>query len=391
MTNAPSSAPSSPDAASGAGAMPASRVVTVALGERSYPIAIGPGLLAQAGALTARHAPAKKIGIVTDTNVAALHAAALKESLGAAGFQTTTIALTPGEATKRFDQLEHVLNALLDARIERNDIVMALGGGVIGDLAGCAAGLLRRGVRCVQVPTSLLAQVDSSVGGKTGINSRHGKNLIGVFHQPSLVIIDTDVLDTLPERQLRAGYAEVVKYGLLGDFEFYSWLERHWQEIWNGGPGRTEAIARSCTAKAAIVAADEREAGVRALLNLGHTFGHALEAATGYSDRLLHGEGVAIGMAVALRFSQSLGHIAGQEVDRAVAHLKAVGLPTEISAIPGPALDADGLMHHIRQDKKVADGALTFILARALGDAFVARDVAPDAVLSCLKRELQRS
>ena len=285
--------------------------------------------------------------------------------------------------------LERTVSDLLDARIERGDVVLALGGGVIGDLAGFAAAILRRGVRLVQVPTSLLAQVDSSVGGKTGINAGQGKNLIGAFHQPSLVLIDPDVLDTLDLRQVRAGYAEVAKYGLIDDADFFAWLEANGEAVIAGdADARAHAIATACRAKARVVASDEREAGARALLHLGHTFGHALEAATGYSERLLHGEGVAIGMVLAHRFSVARDLAPTEDADRVEAHLKAIGLPTRVQDIPGPGLEAPVLMHHIAQDKKVTRGALTFILTRGIGRAFVAPDVDGAAVEAFLIKAL---
>ena len=273
--------------------------------------------------------------------------------------------------------------------LERGDFIVALGGGVIGDLAGFAAGILRRGIRFVQIPTSLLAQVDSSVGGKTGINTPQGKNLIGVFHQPSLVIADTDVLATLPEREMRAGYAEVAKYGLLGDAPFFEWLESQWKGVFgNSGPDLTRAIETSVKAKADIVARDEFETGARALLNLGHTFGHALEAWTGYSSRLLHGEGVAVGMAQAFRFSESEGLCPPGTAKRVEAHLAAVGLSSKLSDIPGGPADADTLLRLMRQDKKVRDGKLTFILVRDIGQAYVAHDVDPAKIRAFLDREI---
>ena len=353
-----------------------SETVRVELGARSYDIVIRAGGLDGIGAAVAGLAPGARVGLVTDENVGARYLGPVEASLDAAGLQPSAVTLPPGEATKRFEMLERTVSSLLDARIERGDVVLALGGGVIGDLAGFAAAILRRGVRLVQVPTSLLAQVDSSVGGKTGINVAQGKNLVGAFHQPSLVLIDPDVLDTLPPRQVRAGYAEVAKYGLIDDAEFFAWLEANGAAVVAGDPAaRAHAIATACRAKARTVAADEYEGGQRALLNLGHTFGHALEAATGYSDRLLHGEGVSIGMVLAHRFSGAQGLAPAADAERAEAHLKGIGLPTRIGDIPGAPLDADTLMHHIAQDKKVARGALTFILTRGIGQAFVARDV----------------
>jgi 3-dehydroquinate synthase len=296
-----------------------------------------------------------------------------------------------GESSKSFQFLERVCDALLAAKIERGDLVIALGGGVIGDLGGFAASLVRRGVDYVQVPTTLLAQVDSSVGGKTAINSRHGKNLIGAFYQPILVIADTALLDTLPPREFRAGYAEVVKYGLLGDAAFINRLESNWRDLFSGGPAREHAIAVSCRAKAAIVARDERETGDRMLLNLGHTFGHAFEAAAGFSDRLLHGEAIGLGMSLAFQFSVRRGLIAQTDADRVIAHLAAAGLPTHVRAVPGgnwPGIDA--MMDLISQDKKVRRGQLTFILVRGIGQAFVSRDVEADEVRPFLEEQLQR-
>ena len=365
------------------------RTVNVALGHRSYEVVIGNGLLASAGALIARHVGQVKCGIVTDENVARHHLGPLEASLKSAGLHAGTIILTPGESTKSFQELGPLCSGLLQLGLERGDLVVPFGGGVVGDLAGFAAGVLRRGVRFVQIPTSLLAQVDSSVGGKTGINTPEGKNLIGVFHQPSLVIADTSLLTTLPAREMRAGYAEVAKYGLLGDAAFFDWLEKNWQGVFgNNGPALTEAIETSVKAKAAIVARDETESGDRALLNLGHTFGHALEAWTGYSDRLLHGEGVAIGMCQAFRFSEELGLLPKGEAQRVAGHLKTVGLPTRIADIPGGKADADQLLRLMGQDKKVRAGKLTFILVKGIGQAFVARDVPSEAVKAFLTKEI---
>jgi len=359
--------------------------VPVALGERSYDILIGSGLIAGAGATIAARFPGRAVAIVTDETVGGLHGQALEASLEASGIRHVRISVPPGEATKRFAMLEQVVDQLLAARMERGDLVVALGGGVVGDLAGFAAAIVRRGMGFVQMPTSLLAQVDSSVGGKTGINSRHGKNLIGAFYQPGLVLADTDVLDTLSTREFRAGYAEVAKYGLIDDPGFFGWL------VFQGGRDRVQAIATSCRAKAAVVARDETETGDRALLNLGHTFGHALEAATQYDGaRLVHGEGVAIGMAQAYRFSVSLGLCAADDAERMRAHLTAVGLPTELAHIPGGVGDVDRLMSAIQQDKKVTRGALTFILTRGIGRSFIAKDVDPAAVRSFLAEELAR-
>ncbi|MEM1201094.1 MAG: 3-dehydroquinate synthase [Pseudomonadota bacterium] len=364
-------------------------VVPVDLGERSYEIAIGPGLLRDAGKLINGHLPRKKTAIVTDENVAGAHLADLLASLEAEGIEADVLTLPAGESTKSQAHLFEVTDFLLEAGVERNDVIIALGGGVIGDLAGFAAAILRRGVNFIQVPTSLLAQVDSSLGGKTGINASAGKNLIGAFHQPVLVLADTAVLDSLPLRELKAGYAEVAKYGLLGDAEFFSWLEENSASLFQGDmQTRMRAVETSCRAKADIVAKDEREGSVRALLNLGHTFGHALEAATGYSDRLLHGEGVAIGMAMAYRFSERLGVCKPGCAERAERHLRSVELPTHVRDIPGAPLEAQTLLAAMYQDKKASGGKLVFILARDIGDTYVAHDVSPDDVLAFLEDEL---
>lgn len=381
-------APPAPQVKASQGAAP-SRSVSVELGERTYDVLIASGLLRDAGALIKARIGAVKCGVVTDENVARHHLATLEESLKAEGLFAGSIVMKPGEATKSFRDLATLSERLLELGLERGDLVVPFGGGVIGDLAGFAAGILRRGIRFVQIPTSLLAQVDSSVGGKTGINTPQGKNLIGVFHQPSLVIADTAVLTTLPPRQMRAGYAEVVKYGLLGDAKFFAWLEANWQGVFgNNGPALTKAIETSVAAKAAIVARDETETGDRALLNLGHTFGHALEAWTGYSDRLLHGEGVAIGMCMAFRLSEHLGICPRGRADVVAKHLKAVGLPTKISDIPGGRANANELLILMGQDKKVRGGKATFILVRDIGQAFVSREVMPETVKAFLGREI---
>ena len=367
------------------------RSVHVDLPGREYDVLIGHGLLRDAGRQIKTRLGAAKCGIVTDENVARYHLATLEESLKSEGMFAGSIIMRPGEATKSFGDLAYLSERLLELGLERGDFVVPLGGGVIGDLAGFAASILRRGIRFVQVPTSLLAQVDSSVGGKTGINTPQGKNLIGSFHQPHLVLADLDVLSTLPPRELRAGYAEVAKYGLLGDAPFFSWLEANWQGLFgNNGPSLMHAIQTSVAAKAAIVARDEMETGDRALLNLGHTFGHALEAATGYSDRLLHGEGVAIGMCLAFRLSEQLGLCPMGCADRVTQHLKAVGLPTRIADIPGGAGDADFLLRLMGQDKKVRQGKLTFIMVRDIGQAFVTRDIEPERVAEFLRGEIAR-
>jgi 3-dehydroquinate synthase len=369
--------------------------VDVALGDRAYDIVIGRDVLPSLGARIAALRPGARAAIVTDHNVAKYWLEKACVSLSQAGVEASHIIVEEGEGSKTYAGLERVSEQLISAKIERNDLVVALGGGVVGDLAGFAAAILRRGVDFVQVPTSLLAQVDSSVGGKTGINSPQGKNLLGAFHQPVLVIADTAVLDTLSPRQFRAGYAEVAKYGLLGDEAFFTWLESNYADIFAGGPAREHAIATSCRAKAAIVARDERETGERALLNLGHTFGHALEAGTGFSDRLFHGEGVAIGMVLAAELSAELGMIGQSEAIRVKTHLAEVGLPTHLQDIAGFAqeglADADALMTLMAQDKKVRRGRLTFILLSAIGRAVIAPDVEPSLVRDFLKAKLRRT
>jgi 3-dehydroquinate synthase len=364
-------------------------IVNVALDDRAYDIAIGRGLLATLGERIVKLRPGCKAAIVTDDNVARRHLTATEAALTNAGVACSAVKVPAGESSKSFRHFERVCDALLAAKIERGDLVVALGGGVVGDLAGFAASVVRRGVDYVQVPTTLLAQVDSSVGGKTAINSGHGKNLIGAFYQPVLVVADTELLDTLPEREFRAGYAEVVKYGLLGDAAFFEWLEANWRDLFAGGPAREHAIAVSCRAKAAIVARDERETGDRMLLNLGHTFGHAFEAAAGFSDRLLHGEAIGLGMSLAFEFSARRGLIEPAEAERVIAHLAAVGLPTHVKAVPGgnwPGIDA--MMDLISQDKKVKRGQLTFILVRGIGQAFVSRDVEVGEVRAFLAEKL---
>ncbi len=362
--------------------------VRVKLGKRSYDIVIGDNLIADAGKRIAKLKPGTSVAIVTDSNVARHHLAALEQSLEAAKLRYRSVLLAPGESTKSFGELQKVAEAVLEARIERGDLVVALGGGVIGDLAGFAASVVRRGVGFVQIPTSLLAQVDSSVGGKTGINSPQGKNLIGAFHQPALVLADLTALDTLPPREFRAGYGEVAKYGLINDAKFFAWLEKNWRAVFKGGAARKKAVATSCKAKAAIVARDERETGDRALLNLGHTFGHALEAATGYSDRLLHGEGVALGCVLAFRLSAKRKLCKPADVARVVKHFESVGLPTKLSQIPGELPGPERLLSLMMQDKKVSRGKLVFILAKGIGKAFIAKDVEEESVLALLREAL---
>ena len=365
--------------------------VSVNLGNRTYDIHIGENLLQETGRHIAPLLNRSFAAIVTDENVARHHLKALEESLAAAGIKSVAIILPAGEKTKSFTALADLCERLLAAGVERRDKIIAFGGGVIGDLAGFAAAILRRGIEFVQIPTTLLAQVDSSVGGKTGINSAHGKNLIGAFLQPIKVLADTSLLGTLPRRELAAGYAEVAKYGLLGDFSFFEWLEANAEILLRGdAQARAYAIRQSCSAKAAIVAEDETEQGVRALLNLGHTFGHALESATGYSNRLLHGEGVAIGMVQAFRFSERLKHCKPGTADRIAGHLKAVGLPTHISDIEGPLPPIADLLSIMKQDKKAQSGKLTFILARAIGDAFIAKNIPDSDVADFLAEDLKR-
>ena len=364
--------------------------ITVELAERSYDIAIGDGVLCAVGERIAWNYPGARAVIVTDDTVDELHGETVRNSCFQSGVETETIVVPAGEPSKSYRTLETVVEGILDAGMERGDVLLALGGGVVGDLAGFAAGIVRRGMPFIQLPTSLLAQVDSSVGGKTGINSPHGKNLVGLFNQPRLVLADTAALDTLSEREMRAGYAEVVKYGLIDQPEFFHWLEENHAEVFAGGEARAHAVATSCRAKAEVVKADELEHGARALLNLGHTFGHALEAAVGDdAERVVHGEGVSIGMVLALEFSNRLNHCGPEVAERAEAHLRAVGLPTRISQVPGHSeFTTDRLMEAIAQDKKVSRGALTFILARGGGESFVANDVPADMVRTHLDAAL---
>ena len=363
--------------------------VRVGLGERSYDILIGSGLLAEAGERISAVAPGAACAIVTDANVAPLYLPALQDSLKAKGIRFTSIIVEPGEASKSLSVFGQVCEQAIAAKIERRDVIVALGGGVVGDLAGYVAASLRRGARFVQIPTSLLAQVDSSVGGKTGINSPQGKNLIGAFHQPALVLADVEVLATLPPREFRAGYAEIAKYGLIGDRRFFEWLEADGDAVFHNKPEQICAVAVSCETKARIVAADETEQGDRALLNLGHTFGHAFERLVNYDNaRLVHGEGVAIGLALALRFSQRLGLCDGQDAERGERHLASLGLPTRISDIPGWNFDAEAILAAMYQDKKVERGALTFVLLRGIGSAFVAKSVEASDVHDFLRSEI---
>jgi 3-dehydroquinate synthase len=361
--------------------MSETRVVRVELGARAYDIRIGAGLIAEAGAHLAPLAKGRPIVVVTDETVARLHLSPFQQSLERAGIKHKPVILPPGESTKDFAHFARLCEEILALDIERRTLLVALGGGVVGDITGFAAASLLRGLAYAQIPTTLLAQVDSSVGGKTAINAAHGKNLVGAFHQPVLVLADVAVLATLPRRELLAGYAEVVKYGLIRDRAFFEWLERNGATLLAGDPAALiRAVAESCVHKAAVVAADERETGERRLLNFGHTFGHALETETGFGPDLLHGEAVAAGMALAFDFSVRLGHATGQTAERVRRHLANAGLPTGLGALGRKPPDADRLLAHMRHDKKVSRGRLTFILAREIGDAFVARDV-PDAAV----------
>jgi 3-dehydroquinate synthase len=362
--------------------------VNVPLGARAYDIIIGRGLLSSLGKRLAALRPNVRAAIVTDSTVAELYLDMTQAALSEAGIASVHITVPEGEKSKSFRVFERVCETMIAERIERGDVVVALGGGVVGDLAGFAAAVVRRGLEVAQVPTTLLAQVDSSVGGKTGINSQHGKNLIGAFQQPILVLADTALLDTLPQREFRSGYAEIVKYGLIGDAAFFSWLEANWREVFAGGAAREHGIAVSCRAKAGTVARDERESGERALLNLGHTFGHALEAATGFSDRLLHGEGVAVGMALAFAFSTARGLLPASEAERVAQHLAAVGLPTRLSDIAGELPGPDRLLELMAQDKKVRRGKLALILARGIGSAFIEPSVDQAEIQAFLAKQL---
>ena len=364
-------------------------IVPVELAERRYDIHIGHNLLSRAGEFIRTLDPRANCFIITDRHLADLHLRALETSLTESQIRYSHYVIEPGEASKSYDVFAQVCDAVIEARMERGDLIIALGGGVVGDLAGFVASCIRRGMRFVQIPTSVLAQVDSSVGGKTAINSPHGKNLVGAFHQPSLVLADTGVLQTLDPREFRAGYAEIAKYGLIDDAAFFGWLEQNWRSIFAFGPELAEAIRVSCRSKAAVVARDETEQGDRALLNLGHTFGHALEALNNFdTSRLVHGEGVAIGMACAFRFSARLGHASAGDAARVEAHLADVGLPTRIRQVPGLEASAEQILDAMFQDKKVSRGALTFILARGIGQSFIAKGVPVEDVRAFLADEL---
>lgn len=365
--------------------------LSVDLGDRDYEIKIGSGLLATSGEHITPHLKRKKVAIVSDENVAAQHLEELQNGLRSQNIESVVFTLPAGEQTKSWESIEATVEWLISQRVERDDVVIAFGGGVIGDLVGFAAAILRRGVDFIQIPTSLLAQVDSSVGGKTGINSPLGKNLIGAFHQPRLVLADIDVLQTLPDREFISGYGEVMKYGLLGDAQFFEWLENNALSMRSGNSAElVNAIFICCQMKSEIVSRDEKEHGERALLNLGHTFGHALEAATGYSDRLLHGEGVAIGCGLAFELSQRLGFCSQEEPSRVRAHLAAMGMKKDLKDISGDLPDANGLVNLMMQDKKVQDGKVTFILAEGIGKAFVAKDVDMSIVRSVVQDALDK-
>ena len=371
--------------------MSAPQRLRVALGARGYDIVVGGGLLDRAGALLAPAIRQKRAVVVTDAHVAKLHLARFAAGLAAAGITAETITLPPGEATKDFSHFAKLCDDILAFGIERATPIVALGGGVVGDLAGFAAASLLRGLDLVQVPTTLLAQVDSSVGGKTAIDTRHGKNLVGAFHQPVLVLADIDTLATLPRRELLSGYAEVVKYGLARDRGFYAWLEANGAALIAGDAAvRGQAVLQSCAAKAAVVAADERDDGERALLNFGHTFGHALEAATGFGDKLIHGEAVALGMQLAFDLSVRLGFCKPEAADRVRRHLTAIGLPTALPELAGGTLTAEALLLHMQKDKKVRDGRISLILARGIGEAFICRDVMPPTLGDFLASALSR-
>ncbi len=364
-------------------------VIAVDIAGAPYEVRIGDGLLRRVAEECDGRLRKRVVPIVTDRNVHAAWGAAVSASLVAAGHEPAWRVLPPGESTKSWDQLAATVDWLLGLEVERGDHILALGGGVIGDLTGFAAAVLKRGCKFIQLPTTLLAQVDSSVGGKTAINTSVGKNLVGAFHQPALVLADTGALGTLPPRELRAGYAEVVKYGLIDDPAFFAWCEDHGAALLAGdATAREEAVTRSVAAKARVVAADEKEtSGVRALLNLGHTFGHALEAETGFSDRLLHGEGVALGMVLAARYSVRRGLMDEAEAERIAAHFAATGLPHSLGAL---GLDCDGnaLVAHMLHDKKMDAGTLPFLLMRGIGKTFLANDVSLADVAAFLDGEL---
>ncbi|MSO54564.1 MAG: 3-dehydroquinate synthase [Rhodospirillales bacterium] len=371
--------------------VPPREAITVGLGARRYDVVIGEGLITEAGQLARPLLDRPRVIIVTDSKVAPLYLEPVKAAFGRAGVDALSVVVDAGEETKDLENLGRLADQLLEARVERTTTLVALGGGVVGDLAGFAAAVILRGIDFIQIPTTLLAQVDSSIGGKTGINTRYGKNLIGAFYQPRLVLADIRALDTLPPREVRSGYAEIVKYGLIDDAAFFEWLEANGAALLAGDRDRRRhAVAKSCAAKASVVAEDERETGRRGLLNLGHTFGHALEALTGYGSALLHGEAVAIGMGLAFDLSARLGLCPAGDADRIRRHLKACGLPTELKAIAAPSWTADGIIETMTRDKKVKDGRITFILARGIGRAFESRDASPEVLKQVLSDALVR-
>lgn len=368
------------------------KIVNVNLPHHQYEIHVGSGLLTQSAALIRPFLKRPSLAIVTDKTVASHYLEPLIAHFEAEGISVRAVIVEPGEASKSWPVLEYVVEELLAQKIERDDLVIALGGGVIGDLVGFASAILRRGVRFVQMPTSLLAQVDSSVGGKTGINSQSGKNLIGAFHQPEIVIADIDVLQSLSPREYLSGYGEVVKYGLLGDAQFFAYCESHAQDILAKNPEVLEYIvAHSCQMKANIVERDEKEKGERALLNLGHTFGHALEQATGYSQKLLHGEAVAIGCLMAAELSERLGFLANGTQNRIRAHLKTMGMKTELRDIDGQKFETSQLIHAMAQDKKVVNSVLTFIMLEAIGKAFITQDITMGSLETLLQEQIDNA
>jgi len=368
--------------------MTETKSIRVGLDARAYDVMIGPDLLDHAGQLLAPHLPRRRTVVVTDETVALHHGERLTAALEAGGISTDLIAIAPGEASKSFEGLRSLCERLLALKLDRGDVITAFGGGVVGDLAGFAAAIYKRGIDFIQIPTTLLAQVDSSVGGKTAIDTPQGKNLIGAFHQPCAVLADLDVLATLPPREVRAGCAEVIKYGLLGDAAFFARLEVEAADVLAlKVEALAHAVARSVEMKAEIVAQDERETGRRALLNLGHTFAHALESETGYGDALLHGEAVGIGCALAFRFSHALGLCSAEAARRCETAIAAAGLPVRLAELAGAPFQAEALIGHMRQDKKAQAGGLTFVLARAIGDAFVAKDVDAERLRAFLSSE----
>ncbi len=366
----------------------AERRVQVGLGRRTYEVLIGSNLIDRAGELLAPHLPRRRTAVVTDLHVADHHGERLAAALKACGVAVDMVVLPPGEQTKSFEGLQDLTDRLLALKLDRGDRIIAFGGGVVGDLAGFAAAIYKRGIDFIQVPTTLLAQVDSSVGGKTAIDTPAGKNLIGAFHQPAFVLADLDVLATLPAREMRAGYAEVLKYGLLGDEPFFAWLEANGEAVLTREPVQlAHAVARCVEMKAQIVAEDERETGRRALLNLGHTFAHALESETGFGEALLHGEAVGVGCALAFRFSAERGLCTQEAASRAERAITGAGLPTRLHALPGAPFDAERLASHMAQDKKAEAADLVFVLARGIGEAFVAKGVDRAALLDFLAAE----